>query len=61
MEKKIGDVVRCTPKDTCESKIGIVIEIYMRLYRVYFGDPKWDRGFWSEAATELICGKRQKN
>lgn len=61
MKKKVGDVVRCTAKDTNESKLGIVVEVYLsHLYRVCFGDPQWDNGFWTEEATELICGKSKR-
>lgn len=64
MEKKVGDVVRCTIIDTNESKLGIVVEVYRqhpsRLYRVCFGYPEWDEGYWTENATELICGKSKR-
>jgi hypothetical protein len=60
MKKKIGDVVRCTSKETNESKLGIVVEVGAMLYRVCFGDPKWDEGYWTEEATELICGKSKR-
>lgn len=55
---KVGDVVRCTSKETNESKIGVVAEIYSnRFYRVCFGDPKWDEGYWTGEAMEKVCGK----
>ena len=60
MKKKVGDVVRCTAKDTNVSKLGIVVEIYKHLYKVCFGDPEWDHGYWSEEATEFICGKTKR-